>query len=87
MTDFEGILVQCVDDIWSHFNCKSSTSLGKNDVRNIVCAMDASNEYIRDDFEKAFTDFGKDACSTMTKSELINFIKFMQGFPQLKSMK
>ena len=87
MTDFEEIIVQCVNDIYSHLNCKNSSSLDKYTVGKIVCAMDASNEYICDDFERAFADFGKDARSTMTKSELINFIKFMQGFPELNTMK
>ena len=79
MADFEEIIVQCIDDIWNHLDCDSSTSLDKDEVMNIVCALDASNEDIYDEFEHAFTKFGKDDCSTMTKSELINFIKFMQG--------
>ena len=80
MTDFEIIIEQCIDDIWRHLDCESSTSLDKDTVKNIVCTMDASNEYISDDFEHAFTKFGKNEASTVTKSELIHFIKFMHGF-------
>ena len=67
MADFDHIITQCIDDIWKHLNCDSSTSLDKDTVKKIICTMDANNEYISDDFERAFTEFGKNDRSTMTK--------------------
>ena len=49
--------------------------------------MDPHNKYISDEFEHAFTKFGKNEYSAITKSELINFIKFMHGFEKISSTK
>ena len=59
MTDFEGIILECVDDIWRYMNCDSASSLNKYQVKNVLCTMSAHNEHISDDFDHAYEKFGK----------------------------
>ena len=81
MTDFETIIKECVDDVWSYLDYDSSSSLNRCQVKKVVCTMNANNQKISNQFDNAYTKFGKLESDTMAKQELIDFVKFIHGFP------
>ena len=59
MADFDRIIRSCVDDLWKHLNCEFSMSIGKMQVKELVCKMLPHKEFINEEFEENFTKFGK----------------------------
>ena len=83
MADLDNIIVNAVEDIWKIANCENDDSLYKEKVKTFVCSVNSHNECIADDFEKAFSLFGKRDTDTMGKQELIEFIKFISSCKRL----
>ena len=77
MVDIDEIISCCVDDVWTFMNASSSSGLSKHEIKYVICKINSHNNYIYDDFEHVYTKFGKKDTDTMTKDELVEFIKFM----------
>ena len=83
MSDIDGIIEKCIDDIWANYDKDKSGFLDKNEtkafVKNTLSEMGENGEFSEADFEACFKEFDKDGNGTISKDEMKIFIKKVAG--------
>ena len=83
MSDIDGIIEKCIDDIWKNYDKDNSGYLDKQEtkafVQNTLSEMGENGEFSEGDFEACFKEFDKDGNGTISKDEMKIFIKKVAG--------
>ncbi len=83
MSDIDGIIEKCIDDIWKNYDKDNSGFLDKEEtrafVKNTLTEMGETGDFGDTDFEACFKEFDKDGNGTISKDEMKIFIKKVAG--------
>jgi Ca2+-binding EF-hand superfamily protein len=83
MSDIDGIIEKCIDDIWKTYDKDNSGFLDKLEtkafVKNTLTEMGENGEFSEGDFESCFKEFDKDGNGTISRDEMKIFIKKVAG--------
>ena len=83
MSDVDGVIEKCIEDIWKNYDKDKSGALDKeetkNFVKNTLTEMGEKGEFSEADFEACFKEFDKDGNGTISRDEMKIFIKKVAG--------
>ena len=83
MSDIDGIIEKCIDDIWKTYDKDNSGFLDKGEtrqfVKNTLTEMGETGDFSETDFDACFKEFDKDGNGTISKDEMKIFIKKVAG--------
>ena len=83
MSQVDGVLKRCVDDVWDIYDKEGEGAIDAEMTKKLViatlCENKAENMWSEEDFDKAFEEFDKYGYGYIEKRQMPQFLRKLAG--------